>query len=412
MSFELRAGGAQVVGPRPQLRHPDHRPHDLAAARRGGVRGRRRAGARPRVEQRDLRRTARAIQDGVPADRERRSPSARWPSRSNRWRRPAPRRPRRPSQRHPRPRRSCASCRCAATRRPRRSSGDPVAARRRDKNREKLATLLEVSKGLGTRGRHRRPSRPDRAVRIPDPGCRPRGHPAARRRRRARPQDLARQARRRRAARRTAVHRPRTAVDDKVAILSDNAGEDARFGGQSILHAAGALGDLRAAHRQRGQGARRALRGQRVDHAPVRRRGPRLPDRVRRHRRRGHREQPVRRAHPARDAGAQQLRAVLHAATGQADRRRRPRPSRLGGDKRTVAVLFSDIRGFTALSETMNPDDMAQPADRVLHRDGGLRVPARRHAGQVHRRRRDGAVGRADRRPATTPTGPCAPPSR
>ena len=31
----------------------------------------------------------------------------------------------------------------------------------------------------------------------------------------------------------------------------------------------------------------------------------------------------------------------------------------LGGAKRRVAVLFSDIRGFTALSETMNPDDMA-----------------------------------------------------
>lgn len=33
--------------------------------------------------------------------------------------------------------------------------------------------------------------------------------------------------------------------------------------------------------------------------------------------------------------------------------------TRLRGDKRRVAVLFSDIRGFTALSETMNPDDMA-----------------------------------------------------
>jgi adenylate cyclase len=32
---------------------------------------------------------------------------------------------------------------------------------------------------------------------------------------------------------------------------------------------------------------------------------------------------------------------------------------KLGGDKRRVAVLFSDIRGFTALSETMNPDTMA-----------------------------------------------------
>ena len=33
--------------------------------------------------------------------------------------------------------------------------------------------------------------------------------------------------------------------------------------------------------------------------------------------------------------------------------------TRLRGDKRRVAVLFSDIRGFTALSETMNPDEMA-----------------------------------------------------
>ncbi|HJU66499.1 MAG TPA: adenylate/guanylate cyclase domain-containing protein, partial [Gemmatimonadaceae bacterium] len=32
---------------------------------------------------------------------------------------------------------------------------------------------------------------------------------------------------------------------------------------------------------------------------------------------------------------------------------------RLGGDKRTVVVLFSDIRGFTPLAEAMNPDDLA-----------------------------------------------------
>ncbi len=37
-----------------------------------------------------------------------------------------------------------------------------------------------------------------------------------------------------------------------------------------------------------------------------------------------------------------------------------PDAARLRGDRRTVAVLFSDIRGFTALAEKMNPDDTAK----------------------------------------------------
>ena len=37
-----------------------------------------------------------------------------------------------------------------------------------------------------------------------------------------------------------------------------------------------------------------------------------------------------------------------------------PDAIKLGGEKRTVAVLFSDIRGFTALSETMLAEDMAR----------------------------------------------------
>jgi adenylate cyclase len=36
-----------------------------------------------------------------------------------------------------------------------------------------------------------------------------------------------------------------------------------------------------------------------------------------------------------------------------------PEAIKLGGDKRRVAVLFSDIRGFTQLSESMKPDEMA-----------------------------------------------------
>ncbi|HKP16767.1 MAG TPA: adenylate/guanylate cyclase domain-containing protein [Gemmatimonadaceae bacterium] len=36
-----------------------------------------------------------------------------------------------------------------------------------------------------------------------------------------------------------------------------------------------------------------------------------------------------------------------------------PEAIKLGGEKRRVAVLFSDIRGFTQLSESMTPDEMA-----------------------------------------------------
>jgi adenylate cyclase len=53
---------------------------------------------------------------------------------------------------------------------------------------------------------------------------------------------------------------------------------------------------------------------------------------------------------------------------------------RLGGDKRPVAVLFSDIRGFTPLSETMVPDELAsllteyftQMVDCVFRHEGTL----------------------------------------
>ncbi len=37
-----------------------------------------------------------------------------------------------------------------------------------------------------------------------------------------------------------------------------------------------------------------------------------------------------------------------------------PEEVRPGGEKRTVAVLFGDIRGFTALAEAMRPDDLAR----------------------------------------------------
>ena len=40
---------------------------------------------------------------------------------------------------------------------------------------------------------------------------------------------------------------------------------------------------------------------------------------------------------------------------------------RPGGEKRTVAVLFGDIRGFTALAESMRPDDLARLLSSYYH---------------------------------------------
>jgi adenylate cyclase len=41
-------------------------------------------------------------------------------------------------------------------------------------------------------------------------------------------------------------------------------------------------------------------------------------------------------------------------------------PVRLGGERRTVAVLFGDLRGFTALSATLAPDDVAAMLSEYL----------------------------------------------
>jgi adenylate cyclase len=150
----------------------------------------------------------------------------------------------------------------------------------------------------------------------------------------------------------------RAALDERVAILSDNAPEDRRFGGESIV-------------RQRVQSTMcvplvgresRALGLLYVDNVTA--------------------------THRFGDADLELLVAFAGIAAvaignGQlAERSRReatvrsnferyfapalaariagePGTATLGGEKRRVAVLFSDLRGFTALSETMRPDEIA-----------------------------------------------------
>ena len=150
----------------------------------------------------------------------------------------------------------------------------------------------------------------------------------------------------------------RTALKDKVAILSDNAGEDTRFGGQSILmqqirsaicvpligsedRALGVLyvDNVTATHRFSDEDFEFCIAFAGI--AAVAIENGQFAQRIQR--------ELLTRSNFERFFTPQLAKRIAESSE----------TIRLGGDKRTVAVLFSDIRGFTALSETMRPDDMA-----------------------------------------------------
>jgi len=148
-------------------------------------------------------------------------------------------------------------------------------------------------------------------------------------------------------------------VNDKIAMLSDNAGEDTRFGGQSILMQQvrsaicaplvgsddGVLGVLYVDNfslaKRFGEGdldfliAFAGIVAVALENAS-------FAERIRR--------EALTRSNFERFFTPQLAARIANAEEA----------IQLGGEKRTVAVLFSDIRGFTALSETMNPDTMAK----------------------------------------------------
>jgi adenylate cyclase len=150
----------------------------------------------------------------------------------------------------------------------------------------------------------------------------------------------------------------RMAVDDKVAVLSDDAGEDQRFTGQSVV-----LQKVRSAMCVPLIGSENRVLGVLyVDNFSLKRFGEsdldfliafsgiaavalengQLAERIKK-------EALVR-------SNFERF-FTPHLAARIASS---PDAVKLGGDKRLVAILFSDIRGFTALSETMNPDTMAK----------------------------------------------------
>ncbi|MCR6736477.1 MAG: hypothetical protein NVV83_21410 [Afipia sp.] len=67
---------------------------------------------------------------------------------------------------------------------------------------------------------------------------------------------------------------------------------------------------------------------------------------------------------------------------------------KLGGDIRRITVLFSDMRGFTSLSERVEPQRILQILQHPVRRPGqGDRRPLWHHR-QVHRRRHHGLLER------------------
>jgi adenylate cyclase len=226
-----------------------------------------------------------------------------------------------------------------------------------DKSQQKLATLLEVSKGLtravdvdeildkivGYAYQTLEVDRvailllDDRRELVPKISRDKRGGDAPR----AVPQSIARQA-----------------VLEKVALLTDNAGEDDRFGGQSIV-----MQQVRSAICAPLIGSEDKVLGVLyVDNPSTTHRfsdedleflvafagiaaiaieNSQFAERIRR--------EGIVRSNFERYFAPQLAARIADSAEAM----------KLGGDKRPVAVLFSDIRGFTALSETMNPDAMA-----------------------------------------------------
>ena len=82
----------------------------------------------------------------------------------------------------------------------------------------------------------------------------------------------------------------------------------------------------------------------------------------------------------------------------------------LGGERRDVTLFFSDLQGFTSISEGMNPPELVAFLNEytTLMADVITGPGLRRHDRQVHRRLGDGLLGGAARRSRTTRGAACS----
>ena len=88
--------------------------------------------------------------------------------------------------------------------------------------------------------------------------------------------------------------------------------------------------------------------------------------------------------------------AEVHVALDRGDDPERPAGRAPEGERRTVTLLFCDIRGFTAFAEPRAPEEavgVSEPLPAGSQADSRAAVPRRRR--QVHRRRRVRALHRS-----------------
>src|SRR6266508_3576319 len=74
-----------------------------------------------------------------------------------------------------------------------------------------------------------------------------------------------------------------------------------------------------------------------------------------------------------------------------------PRAPAPAAERRLVTVLFADLVGFTPLSESRDAEEVRELLSRYVDTARRVIGALRRQRREVHRRRRHGAVGRADR---------------
>ena len=101
--------------------------------------------------------------------------------------------------------------------------------------------------------------------------------------------------------------------------------------------------------------------------------------------------------------------ATIPAAAGGADDRglRDAPDSLLASHRREVTVVFCDLRGFTAFTETSEPEEVMAVLRRVPRKPGRAHLPLRGHLGALPRRRHHDRFQRSDSVSPITPSVPC-----